>query len=46
LHYTLILSEINAAIKLQEYQGHFILKVFDIYTETSAHMIFLLTLFT
>ena len=44
LHYTLILSEINAAIKLQKENGNFILKVFDIYTQTSAHMIFLLTL--
>ena len=45
LHYNLILSEIYSAIKLQQVNGHFILKVFDIFTETSIHLLYLLSLF-
>lgn len=44
LHYNLILSEIYSAIRLQKQNGHFILKVFDILTETSIHLLYLLTL--
>jgi 23S rRNA U2552 (ribose-2'-O)-methylase RlmE/FtsJ len=44
LHYSLILSEIYSAIKLQKQNGHFILKVFDILTETSIHLLYLLFL--
>ena len=44
LHYNLILSEIYSAIYLQKPNGHFILKVFDILTETSIHLIYLLSI--
>lgn len=44
LHYSLILSEIYACIYLQNYNGHFILKVFDIFTETSIHLLYLLSI--
>lgn len=44
LHYSLILSEIFSAIYLQKQDGHFILKVFDILTETSIHLLYLLSL--
>jgi 23S rRNA U2552 (ribose-2'-O)-methylase RlmE/FtsJ len=44
LHYNLILSEIYLAIKLGQENGHFILKVFDIFTDTSMHLLYLLTL--
>lgn len=44
LHYGLILSEIYAAISLQAENGHFILKIFDLFTETSVHLIYLLSL--
>jgi 23S rRNA U2552 (ribose-2'-O)-methylase RlmE/FtsJ len=44
LHYCLILSEIYSAITLQKQEGHFILKVFDIFTETSAQLLYLLSL--
>ena len=44
LHYSLILNEIGAAIRLQKYNGHFILKMFDIFTETSIHLLYLLNL--
>jgi len=44
LHYNLILSEIFSAICSQKQNGHFILKVFDILTETSIHLIYLLFL--
>lgn len=44
LHYNLILSEVYSAIQLQKQDGHFILKVFDILTETSIHLLYLLTL--
>jgi 23S rRNA U2552 (ribose-2'-O)-methylase RlmE/FtsJ len=44
LHYTLILSEIYAAISLQKTDGHFILKMFDILTDSSIHLIYLLSL--
>lgn len=43
LHYLLILSEIYAAIKLQKNGGHYILKVFDVFTETSVHLLYLLS---
>lgn len=44
LHYSLILSEIYAAISSQQTNGHFILKVFDVFTETSIHLLYLLSL--
>jgi cap1 methyltransferase len=42
LHYGLILSEIYTALKLQKPGGHFALKVFDVFTETSIHLLFIL----
>jgi len=42
LHYFLILNEIYSAIALQKRGGAFVLKVFDIFTETSIHLLFLL----
>ena len=42
LHYQLILSEIFAALTVQKKGGCFILKMFDILTETSVHLIYLL----
>jgi 23S rRNA U2552 (ribose-2'-O)-methylase RlmE/FtsJ len=44
LHYNLILSEIYAALNLQKQNGHFILKVFDILTETSINLLYLLSI--
>lgn len=44
LHYCLIMSEIYAALYLQKLNGHFILKVFDVFTETSVHLLYLLSL--
>jgi len=44
LHYSLILNEITSAIRLQKLNGHFILKMFDIFTETSIHLLYLLSL--
>jgi 23S rRNA U2552 (ribose-2'-O)-methylase RlmE/FtsJ len=44
LHYQLILNEIYSSIKLQKYDGHFILKMFDIFTDASIHLLYLLTL--
>lgn len=44
LHYQLILNEIYSSIKLQKHNGHFILKMFDIFTDTSIHLLYLLTL--
>lgn len=44
LHYGLILSEIYAALTLQKIGGHFILKMFDIFTESSVHLLYLLSL--
>lgn len=44
LHYNLILSEIYSALNLQKTNGHFILKVFDILTETSIHLLYLLSI--
>jgi len=44
LHYYLILNEIYSAIALQKQSGHFILKVFDIFTNTSMHLLYLLSL--
>lgn len=42
LHYELILSEIYSAIKLQKIGGNFVLKMFDIFTDSSVHFLFLL----
>jgi hypothetical protein len=42
LHYFLILNEIYSAIALQKEGGSFILKVFDIFTETSIQLLYLL----
>ena len=44
LHYKLILSEIYTAIELQKINGSFILKMYDIYTTPSIHLIYLLTM--
>lgn len=44
LHYQLILNEIYSSIKLQKHDGHFILKMFDIFTDTSIHLLYLLSL--
>ncbi len=44
LHYYLILSEIFAALELQLHGGQFILKVFDIFTDTSVQLLYLLSL--
>jgi 23S rRNA U2552 (ribose-2'-O)-methylase RlmE/FtsJ len=44
LHYFLILNEIYSAICLQKIEGTFILKVFDIFTTTSVHLLYLLNL--
>lgn len=44
LHYGLILSEIYTAIELQTQGGHFVLKVFDVFTETSVQLLYLLSL--
>lgn len=45
LHYLLILSEVYTALQLQKPGGHFILKVFDILTNTSLHILYLLHCF-
>lgn len=42
LHYRLIMSEIYTALKLQSKNGHFILKMFDTFTDTSIHFLYLL----
>jgi len=44
LHYFLILNEIYTGLKLQNIGGNFILKVFDIFTNTSIHLLYLLNL--
>lgn len=44
LHYLLILNEIYSSICLQKSSGNFILKVFDIFTETSINLLYLLNL--
>jgi len=44
LHYFLILNEIYSALYLQKEGGYFILKVFDIFTDTSIHLLYLLNL--
>jgi 23S rRNA U2552 (ribose-2'-O)-methylase RlmE/FtsJ len=44
LHYQLILSEIYSALYHQKQGGHFILKVFDIFTQTSVHLVYLLSM--
>jgi len=43
LHNYLILNEILSTVFLQQEGGHFILKMFDIFTETSIHLLYLLT---
>ena len=45
LHYTLICSEIYTGISLNIKGGHFILKMFDLHTDSSIHLLYLLTLF-
>jgi 23S rRNA U2552 (ribose-2'-O)-methylase RlmE/FtsJ len=45
LHLHLILSEIYGALKLNRPDGHFILKVFDLETNSSMHLMYLLSLF-
>lgn len=42
LHYNLIFHEVLAALTLQKKGGCFLLKVFDIYTTTSIHILYLL----
>lgn len=44
LHYKLILNEIIYNIDLQSDKGSFILKIFDIFTNTTVNIIYLLTL--
>ncbi len=44
LHYKLILNEIIYNIELQANKGCFILKIFDIFTNTTVNIIYLLTL--
>jgi hypothetical protein len=44
LHHRLILSEIFSAIALQQKGGHFILKMFDVFTHTSVQLLYLLSL--
>ena len=44
LHYFLILNEIYTAMTLQKEGGSFILKVFDIFTDTSIHLLYLLNI--
>jgi len=44
LHYHLILNEIYSCLKLQKQDGYFILKMFDIFTDTSIHLLYLLSL--
>jgi 23S rRNA U2552 (ribose-2'-O)-methylase RlmE/FtsJ len=44
LHYYLILNEIYSTLCLQKQGGTFILKVFDIFTTTSIHLLYLLNL--
>ena len=44
LHFLLILNEIIATLILQKDNGHFILKMFDIFTNTSVHLLYLLSL--
>lgn len=42
LHYTLFLTEIFYAVSFQNKGGNFLLKTFDLFTETSLHLIWLL----
>jgi 23S rRNA U2552 (ribose-2'-O)-methylase RlmE/FtsJ len=44
LHFRLILSEVYSAIKLQEKNGNFILKLFDIFTLPSIEILYLLSM--
>ncbi len=43
-HYNLILSEIYTAIYLQKSQGHFVLKIFDIFTYNTLNLLYILKL--
>lgn len=43
LHYILFLTEIFYAISFQNQGGNFLLKTFDLFTETSIHLLWLLT---
>lgn len=43
LHYILFLTEILYAISFQSQGGNFLLKTFDLFTETSLHLLWLLT---
>lgn len=45
LHYNLILSEIYGAINYNNHNGHFVLKMFDTFTETSIQLLYLLSLY-
>lgn len=45
LHYQLILNEIYTALNMQKAGGHFVLKMFDVLTETSIHLLYLLFIF-
>lgn len=45
LHYQLILNEIYTALSMQKAGGHFVLKMFDVLTETSIHLLYLLFIF-
>ena len=45
LHYLLILNEILSTLMLQKKGGHCIIKVFDIFTQTSIHLLYLLNIF-
>ena len=45
LHYRLICSEIYTGITLNKIGGHFILKMFDLHTDSSIHLLYLLSLF-
>lgn len=42
LHFELILNEILLNISIQKKGGHFILKMFDIFCDTSIHLLYLL----
>ena len=41
----LILSQISFALSMQKYKGHFILKVFDIFLQSTTELIYLLSCF-
>ena len=43
--FRLVLTQVFYAISLQKYNGHFILKMFDLFTENSIQIIYLLSCF-